>query len=174
MNGASARCRSALILYLTLAFTSRLTNTSVLHACFVYRRPCTRSTRIHINTGVHSKPKYLFVNSPLALGLLLHSGLLDTRFKNISEVRLLFCLGTTEPPWLTVAVASFCSGWNHELPLDSRLVFISNVAFKWFPCMPVIYKYIYRPRHGFLLAMQFAFFIVLLTVQYFSMSEQRS
>lgn len=166
MNGASARCRSALILYLTLSLSH---STSVwqtdcsdfsVHACaiffffffwFIISCACSRSavTRTHTNTGFHSSRSTFLLTSScttvLALGLLLHSGLLDTRFNDdfygfffFPEAIFPFWLGggsargddgAPPPPalknspteltqsvfsFLSIAVASFSGGWNHE------------------------------------------------------------
>ena len=124
----------------------------------------------------------------LALGLLLHSGLLDTRFNDdfygfFPEAIFLFWLGgwggagdDRAPPllhwkkspteltqsvfsFLSIAVASFSGGWNHE---TAPHVLISTVALKWFfSCMPVVY--LYRPRHGFCLQCNCVFFFYIIT-----------
>lgn len=71
----------------------------VHHSLHTFMFRCNQDTRKHWSS---LKPKYLFVTfsstTVLALGLLLLSGLLDTRVKIISEVRFLFGMGIPERP----------------------------------------------------------------------------
>lgn len=122
------------------------------------------------------KPKYLFVIS------LWHNSAGSRTAVTQWTVRYMFLNDfwgeafvldwlTTEPHWMNSVclVLKYCcsivlwvkpwaAAWSEHK--DWRHVLISNVALKWFPCMPVIY----RPRHGFCLQCNRFFFFLFFNI----------